>query len=178
MCEFSDEVILEKIKAGDVEVFSDLVKNYWSRLYEAAYRRLHCKEEARDAVQEVFFWLWKNKANVKLQSSLYNYLLGAIKNYCFNSFRYQERSKVRKRQYAGLREEVIIPKELENEELGIGLRRAINNMPSARREVFKMQYLGGLSQKEIAARRGIGLQTVKNQVSSALKELRQCLKEA
>ncbi|HEY9257241.1 sigma-70 family RNA polymerase sigma factor, partial [Chitinophaga sp.] len=109
--------------------------------------------------------------------SLRNYLYGAIRNYCLNVIRLEKNTKKRQQQYAYVREIFIHPAELENKELGIRLRHAINSIAPASRAVFEMQYLEGISQKEIAARRGIGLQTVKNQVLTALKELRNNLKQ-
>lgn len=177
MQEYSDEALFELVKTGSKDAFSLLVTRYQRLLFMVACQRLGSEEEARDAVQEVFIWLWQKRSNVELKVSLRNYLYGAIKNYCLNIIRAKKSSRKRQRQYAYVREFFINPAELENKELGIRLRHAINNIAPASRAVFEMQYLEGISQKEIAARRGIGLQTVKNQVLSALKELRNSLKQ-
>jgi RNA polymerase sigma-70 factor (ECF subfamily) len=176
MCELSDEALLDLVKTGDKSAFSALVLRYQPLLFMVACQKLQCEEEARDAVQEVFTWLWLKRESVEVQSSLRNYLCGAVRNYCLNVVRSQKNSRKRKRQYAYIREIFATPAELENKELNLRLRHAINNIAPASRAVFEMQYLEGFSQKEIAARRGIGLQTVKNQVLTALKELRHSLK--
>lgn len=176
MCELSDEALMDLVKTGDKSAFSALVLRYQPLLFMVACQKLQCEEEARDAVQEIFTWLWLKKGSVEVQSSLRNYLCGAVRNYCLNVVRSQKNSRKRKRQYAYIREIFATPAELENKELNLRLRSAINNIAPASRAVFEMQYLEGFSQKEIAARRGIGLQTVKNQVLTALKELRHSLR--
>jgi RNA polymerase sigma-70 factor (family 1) len=177
MHEISDEALFDLAKTGCKASFSTLVTRYQQLLFMAACQRLGSEEEARDAVQEVFIWLWQKKANVALQSSIRNYLYGAVRNYCHNIIRAKKSIRKRQQQYTYVKEIFISPTELENKELGVRLRHAINNIAPASRAVFEMQYLEGISQKEIAARRGIGLQTVKNQVLTALKELRNNLKQ-
>lgn len=177
MHEISDEALFNLVQTGCKDAFNTLVIRYQQLLFMAARQRLGSEEEAHDVVQEVFIWLWQKKNSVQLQSSLRNYLYGAVRNYCLNVIRAEKSMKKRQQQYAYVREIFISPAELENKELGMHLRHAINNIAPASRAVFEMQYLEGISQKEIAARRGIGLQTVKNQVLTALKELRNNLKQ-
>lgn len=177
MCELSDEALFELVKTGDQSAFSTLVGRYQPLLFMVACQKLSCEEEARDAVQEVFIWLWMKKGSVVVQSSLRNYLCGAVRNYCLNVLRSEKIIRKRKRQYAYIREIFATPAELENKELNVSLRHAINSIAPASRAAFEMQYLEGCSQKEIAAKRGVGLQTVKNQVLAALKELRNSLKQ-
>jgi RNA polymerase sigma-70 factor (ECF subfamily) len=176
MSEINDEILFGLVKKGDQSAFTCLVERYQHLLFIAASQKLQCDEEARDAVQEVFAWLWLKRNSVELQTSLRNYLYGAVRNHCFNVIRARKNSRSKRQQYAYIREIFATPAELENKALGLRLRRAINKIAPASRTAFEMQYLEGISQKEIAEKRGVGLQTVKNQVLAALKELRNNLK--
>lgn len=178
MHEISDNELFNLVKAGKEAAFSTLVNRYQELLFMEAYRTLQREDEAHDAVQEVFVWLWLKKGSVQIQSSLRNYLYGAIRNHCLNIIRAHNKTRKRKQQYTYIKDTLVNPTDLENKELGRQLRHAINNIAPASRAVFEMQYLEGISQKEIAIRRGIGLQTVKNQVLTALKELRISLRKA
>ena len=175
MHEIKDDELFNLVKAGNQMAFTLLVERYQDLLLMIAHQKLESEDEARDAVQEVLMWLWQKKESVQINSSLRNYLHGAIKNHCLNIIRAHNMTKKRKVHYAYIRETLTTPNDLENKELSIQLQNAISNIAPASRAVFEMQYIDGFSQKEIATKRGIGLQTVKNQVLSALKELRTSL---
>ncbi|MBW2315826.1 MAG: hypothetical protein JRH10_16770 [Deltaproteobacteria bacterium] len=50
----SDEVLVEKILAGDIEAFNLLYETYFPRVYRFALKRLGDAGEAEDATQDVF----------------------------------------------------------------------------------------------------------------------------
>jgi RNA polymerase sigma-70 factor (ECF subfamily) len=57
-------------------------------------------------------------------------------------------------------------------ELEVKIREAIDHLPLERRKVFVMSRYDGLTYAEIAAKLGISVKTVENQMGSALKTLR------
>ena len=57
------------------------------------------------------------------------------------------------------------------------VQAAIESLPEERRKVFKLSRYEGLKYHEIAARMGISVKTVENQMGSALKTLRSELKD-
>jgi RNA polymerase sigma-70 factor (ECF subfamily) len=61
---------------------------------------------------------------------------------------------------------------VEDAEVEARLWTAIDTLPEKCREIFLMSKRDGLRQEEIASELGISLQTVKNQVSKALKILK------
>ena len=48
--------ILEKVKEGDADAFTDIVDAYQNAIYNLCYRMLYNQTEAEDATQETF---WK-----------------------------------------------------------------------------------------------------------------------
>ena len=62
--------------------------------------------------------------------------------------------------------------DLFNAELGRIIDAAIDRLSPRCREVFRMSYLEDIPDKEIAARLGISVRTVENQIYAALKQLR------
>lgn len=61
---------------------------------------------------------------------------------------------------------------LENQELREKIDAAIDELPDKRRQIFKMSYLHGMSNKEIAQIMDISVRTVEAQLYKALKFLR------
>ena len=56
-------------------------------------------------------------------------------------------------------------------------RQVLKNMPEKRREVFLASRFEGLKYSEIAEKLGISQKTVEAQMSAAIKQLREGLKE-
>jgi RNA polymerase sigma-70 factor (ECF subfamily) len=172
-----DEELIELLRAGNVIAFTALMEQYQELLFMVAMKYLHDDDEAKDAVQETFIWVWEKRSTLQIHSSVRNYLIVAVRNCCLNIIRRANATQKRKDQYKYIKDTVVISKEIETKELGIILNNAISNMAPARRTVFEMHYIDDYSQKEIATQKGISLQTVKNQVVTALKELRFNLRE-
>ena len=55
------------------------------------------------------------------------------------------------------------------------IRKAIDELPLGRRQVFVLSRFEGLKNKEIAEKLGISVKTVENQIGSALKYMRKQL---
>src|SRR5688572_23456800 len=55
--------LVRRLHAGDVTAFDDLYEVFWTPLYNFAFHYLHSAEEAEDVVQEVFFRIWRDRAD-------------------------------------------------------------------------------------------------------------------
>ena len=154
--------------------FEDLFKSNYSRLCAYANLFLNDPDAAEDVVQEVFFKLWKNRAELEIQTNLKSYLFRAVRNGCMNLI---EHIQVRD-SYKVVNEEDI--KEAESRyideaivsELEEKIRETIDQLPTERRKIFIMSRFDGLKYREIADQLGISVKTVENQMYQALKFLR------
>src|SRR5438034_11072356 len=52
----------DRIRAGDSAAFETLYRTYWQRLFAFAFRYVQLKEDAEEMVQEVFFRIWRGRA--------------------------------------------------------------------------------------------------------------------
>jgi RNA polymerase sigma-B factor len=66
-----------------------------------------------------------------------------------------------------------IDPELRNSETRVSVRQAIGHLPSAHRDLIRMRYLEGLSQREVARQLGMSQMQVSRQERRAMDELRQ-----
>ncbi|MFM8488490.1 MAG: sigma-70 family RNA polymerase sigma factor, partial [Bacteroidota bacterium] len=64
-----------------------------------------------------------------------------------------------------------------NEELESRLHDAIGKLPERCRAVFALSRFEDLSHKEIAERLGISVKTIENQITKAMKLLRESLRD-
>ena len=102
--------MIEGLKRKSRKAFHTLYRDYYAAMVVYALKFLKVKEEAEDAVQDVFLSLWEAEKPFDSIDNLRSFLYTSVKNRCLNILR--ERSVRRKY------EEHIIDfyKEMENEE--------------------------------------------------------------
>ncbi len=66
----------------------------------------------------------------------------------------------------------MLDMDLENQELREKIDAAIDELPDKRRQIFRMSYLHGMSNKDIAQVMDISVRTVEAQLYKALRFLR------
>ena len=125
---------------------------------------------SEDVVQEAFGLLWEKLSAGEKVVNQKGYLYSIVKNRSLDILR-----------KGGLTGEAISlngsvddieEPAVEDAEVEARLWTAIDTLPEKCREIFLMSKRDGLKQEEIAQELGISLQTVKNQVSKALKILK------
>lgn len=172
----TDLDLAEGIRQGSVAAFEELYQRYWSRLYAFAFRYLHSADEAQDVVQEVYFRIWRGRAEWRVAGRLDSYLFLAVRNGAFDrlkhaavvdAFRKGAEAETSERAATNTGQEA-----LEAGEIDALLERSLGEMPEKRRAVCMLRWVHGLSYSEIAARLGIAEKTVETQVSRGLKHMR------
>jgi RNA polymerase sigma-70 factor (family 1) len=151
---------------------------YWADIFDAALKKTGDEALAQDITQEIFISLWENRKTINLAGTLSAYLYGAVKYKVINYFRsgcikeqHQTALKVlMDEQRIALADDKLILKELHLE-----VDAAIALLPEKMKLVFSMSRKQEKSMKEIAAELDISVQTVKNQISAALKLLKKNL---
>ena len=67
---------------------------------------------------------------------------------------------------------------IKNQELLLELSHYLEKLPKRCQEIFYLSRMDNLSNQEIAGRLGISKRTVENQITTALKHLRSCFRQA
>lgn len=170
---YTDSNLVRLLQKGNVPAFDSLFELYSPKLFGFALKYFKNEADAEELVQEVFVKVWENKKTLKSELSFKSYLftiaLNQIRNH-FNkkviSLRYIEALK----HEAEFFENPIFHDDYESVLLQIN--KLIEQMPPRRREIFRKSKLEGKSSKEIAIELDISAGTVDNQVSEALRFLR------
>ena len=138
-------------------------------------------ELCEDIVQEVFARVWEQRKDLFLTDGIRYYLFTAVRNNCISHLRREKSSGT----VAFTEEEAesgdypVVPAKVGQDKLDDQqlLAEAINELPDRCREVFILSRLGNLKYKEIADALGISIKTVENQLSKALRSMREFLKK-
>lgn len=174
----SDSQIFEAIKRDDNGAYEMVFREYYRQMTAYAFRFLSDLSDSESIVQDVFLRLWQKRREIMITSSLQNYLFRSVKNQCINHI---EHEKIKTGYQA-----MVIKNETDRSEyseffLEFGLMKkieaAIASLPEKRQEIFRLAREEGLKYREIADQLDISVKTVETQMSLALKQLRESLKQ-
>ena len=172
-----EKTAIISLKNGDFESFDQLFKKYSKRLYGFAIGYLKSREDAEELVQDIFIKVWENRADLDENQSFNSYLFTIAKNTILNHFRkkanqqsYINYIKHHTKLMHSKTEEDIIYSDLYDH-----TRIVIDQLPSRRREIFLLNREHGYTNEEIAKRLNISKKTVENQITHAMKFIREKL---
>ena len=170
--------IVKKMIEGDVDSFKYFFDRYYDDLCNFVHVYLHDQVLSEEIVQDIFVYFWENKEKLQINTSVKSFLFSASK---FKSLNLLRDTKTKKRIVEKIgKTEPLITSEEENSYLDTGefkkiLDAAVDQLAPKCREVFLLSKFEDLSNKEIAEKLGISVKTVENQMTIALKKLREYL---
>jgi len=170
--------IMERIHRGDRNAMDELLQTYWAPLVSYAQQIVRSRDAAEDVVQEVALRIWERRNEWTPTDRLQAFLYRTTRNEALN----QRRGRRTRDRILGslpiLRRSGPSPEEISRDsDLSRSVRRAIDSLPPRRKEIFILARFHGQSHREIAEILDISPQTVSNQMSSALTQLRRELRE-
>lgn len=161
------------------EGFAEVYNLYVVKLCRIIYRYTQDYSTAESIIQNVFVSLWEKRKVIRLQGSIENYLVGAVKLALLehnrkNAIR-RERMEDHLVDYCGSAH--CTENEYAFTELSAKVNELTEQLPDQCRKVYEMSRVKGLSNKKIASTLLISENTVENHITKALKFLRSNLKE-
>jgi len=170
--------VFESIRNDDRQAFERLFREFYRPLTAYAFRFVRDLPTSENMVQDVYLKLWQNRREIIITTSLEHYLFRSVRNHSLNQL---DKAKVRS-EY--LRQQIVQDTEDENysafyPEIGLmdKIEAAICALPEKRQEIFRMAREEGMKYREIAEKLDISVKTVEAQMTLALKQLREALKE-
>ena len=88
---YSDEELMQEIKADNMFAFDVLYKKYCKRVYKFGYSILKSPEESENLMQDVFLNLWENRHKVEKDSSIKSYVFTITYNSAISIIRKKAR---------------------------------------------------------------------------------------
>lgn len=175
-CEHTDRELVEKLRDSDSVAFRLIFDRYRVKLLFYTAAMIKSDGAARDIVQETFIRLWTNRRDLDPEKSLSGYLHTIARNLALNYLKRAGYDKELKKQIWSYIEEHQLRVETEEnlfrKESHRLIQEAVELLPPGRRRIFRLSREEGMSHKEIADHLDISKNTVKNQMVSALKEIR------
>lgn len=152
-------------------VWMPLQEHFW----RIAYYILESKDDASDAVQDLYLKLWGLKDNLDLIQSPKAYGGMLLKNLCID--------RVRRTKPSAPLEDTNIPgkdppdRELAAKEDVAFIGKAIQELPPGQRKLLTLRVVDGLSYEEISKKTGLSGLNARVQISQARKKLKKKYEE-
>jgi RNA polymerase sigma-70 factor, ECF subfamily len=170
----TEKQVLSRIKNNDIEAYRYLFELYYRDLYFFAHKFIENREVAEEIVQDVFIFLWENRSSLNINKSIKSYLYTSVKNRSINYLK----SKINNINFVNIEHAVdanlILPAHhtLELKELDKLIEKAISSLPPRCKEMFHLSRNSEMTYQEIADALDISKETVKSQISDALKKIK------
>lgn len=174
---FPDHQLLLLLKKDDKAAFTEIYDRYAKSLAGFAGSKLFDLEDARDIVHDLFVKLWKDRATLAIT--------GDLRSYLFSAARYGVIDKIRRNvtrqdyslilQSLAEQHENTIEQDIAAKELSKLIERALDELAPRTKQIYQLSRNEYYSIEEIAVQLNLSEQTVKNQLTTALKHLRQSI---
>lgn len=170
--------IVRKMIDGDIDSFKYFFDRYYDDLCNFVNIYLHDQSLAEEIVQDIFVYFWENREKLQITTSVKSFLFSASK---FKSLNLLRDTKTKKRIVEKIGKTIpLITSEEESSYIDSGefkkiLDAAVDQLAPKCREIFLLSKFEDLSNKEIAEKLCISVKTVENQMTIALKKLREYL---
>jgi RNA polymerase sigma-70 factor (ECF subfamily) len=166
------------ISSVNKDAFEKLFKEYFKPLTSFAYKFVKDIDDAKSIVHDVFMKLWEKKDEIDMNRSVKSYLFTSVNNRSLNFIRdhkkFADDEFIMDIQY----EENWEPaNEMTAQEIQNKVDETLESISPKVKQVFEMSRNEGLKYKEIAEKLNISVKTVETHMSTALKALRENLKE-
>jgi RNA polymerase sigma-70 factor (family 1) len=166
--------LITDLKNGKASALNTLFRQYYAPLCLFATRLTKDAAASEDIVGETFVKFWSKHGNFESEDNIKAFLYISVRNACLNFIKQLQRAAVTQKQMAYLAEEKegFVLNEMVRAEVVKEIMTEIDKLPAQCQKIFKMSYLEGLKNDEIAVLMRISIHTVRNQKIRALQLLK------
>jgi RNA polymerase sigma factor (sigma-70 family) len=180
----NDIHIWETFLQGSETSFKELHYKYYNDLYTYALKITGDKYIAKNAIQELFIYLWKNKANLSKAQNIRFYLLFSLRRHVIRLLKKEQKhihlsiKSIKNEEEAFpltfSPEDILVKKETEliNQKCVV---EALNKLPPRQKEIIYLRYFMDMSIDEIAQMLSVNYQSLLNVHCRAMKNLRKLI---
>ena len=145
-------------------------------LYRFAYRLLSSREEAEDAVQEVFVKLWNMRHKLSEYRSTEALAMTMTRNHCLDMLRRKSREITVDREAPDHGDNGVNPEQIfEKEETYNRVLAIVNTLPEQYRIAVLMRDVDGMEYEDIAKDLGVNVNTLRVNLSRGRKMVKEQL---
>jgi RNA polymerase sigma-70 factor (ECF subfamily) len=171
-CPYDEKYLLAKIAEGDESAFRELFLHWSQQLAGYIYAITESTEGTEEIVQDVFMKIWTIRDTLTGINNFKHFLWVIGRNKAFDAMRKRVREKALR--HAWEQERALDLPDIDDSDEMLRdalIERAIESLPSRRKEVFLLSRDGHLTYREIASILNISQSSVKTHVRLASSKI-------
>jgi RNA polymerase sigma-70 factor (ECF subfamily) len=172
--------LIRQLANGSTSAFETIYNFYFNYVFYFAQKFIKDPQEAEDITTDTFFKCWQKRGDFENIYKLQAFLFITTKNACINAWRSEKRQSDLEQGLKYLldrEDEDAKEQQLLTARIYQYIYEEIEKLPPQEKNIFKMAYIDGLSNDEIASKLNINNLSVRNYKARALKTLRIALAE-
>jgi RNA polymerase sigma-70 factor (ECF subfamily) len=172
---YEDLELFSRIAKGDEAAFTQLFHHYTPKLKPFILGIVKVEAIADEILQDTFLKVWTNKGNLVHVNEPAAWIYRVASNLSIEQLRRQatEYKNLKNIIAAEGKDPDDLLQKLSAKELQELIYEAVEQLPEKRKEIYLLTREEGLSHREIAEQLNISIQTVKNQVTTAVKSIQE-----
>src|SRR6187551_1973110 len=150
------ETLIQRCLQGDQHAWDLIVRQYWRKVFNVAYKFVGRHDEAEDLTQDIFLKIFKALHTFDRRANFQTWLISISRNLCIDHYR-----SVRKERETMARDvdaSMLTPvsrergpyRQLEESDLQRQIRQALEELAPSLRQAVELRDLQELSYQEIA----------------------------
>jgi len=171
------DALIERCLAGDQDAWQQIVRQYWRKVFNVAYRFVGRHDEAEDLTQEIFLKISRALHTFDRRANFQTWIVSVSRNLCIDHYRSLRRE--RETIARDITSDDVTPvardrdplSRLELSELRERIRTALAALPEPLRVAVEMRDLKEYSYEDIARTLGLPDGTVKSRIHRGRLEL-------
>ncbi|RAV29072.1 RNA polymerase sigma-70 factor [Sinomicrobium soli] len=169
-----DGFLVSRVRDHDEQAFRELYHKYYHAVYGFGMSLVKSSTIAEEIVQEVFMQVWLHCESLDPKLSFKSYILTITRNKSLDFLRKAGNNEVLRKEifYTGTYVHNQTSDYVDDADYEEWKNKAIASLSPKRRRIFEMSRKEGMSYEDIARELGISTNTVKVQMSKALRNIR------
>ena len=171
------ETLIQRCLHGDQAAWELIVRQYWRKVFNVAYKFVGKHDEAEDLTQDIFLKIFKSLDTFDRRANFQTWLISVSRNLCIDHYRSvrKERETIDRDVDANELTPAAVDAgpiaALEQRDRVVLLRQALGALPDTLRTAVLMRDIQELSYQEIADRLRLPEGTVKSRINRGRTEL-------
>src|SRR6185436_5433628 len=169
--------LIERCLKGDQRAWDEIVRLYWRKVFNVAYKFVGRQDEAEDLTQDIFLKLFKSLQTFDRRANFSTWLISVSRNLCIDHYRSMRREHdvvthdvdtTTLANASTIDSPLVL---LERRDRVSLLRAALDRLAPTLRTAVMLRDIQELSYQEIAERLGVPEGTVKSRINRGRTEL-------
>jgi RNA polymerase sigma-70 factor (ECF subfamily) len=177
------EALIRRCLHGDQTAWDLIVRQYWRKVFNVAYKFVGKHDEAEDLTQDIFLKIFKSLDTFDRRANFQTWLISVSRNLCIDHYRSVRKERetidrdVDANELSPASHDIGPVAALEQRDRVMLLRQALSALPETLRVAVLMRDIQELSYQEIADKLRLPEGTVKSRINRGRTELARQIKK-